>query len=81
MLLICLYVDDIIYIGSSFTIVNEFKPNMMHTFEMTDRKLLECVLGLEVKQFEGKVFVSQIKYAEDLLKMSDMQHCKRALNP
>ena len=35
-LFICLYMDDIIYIGSSTTMVNEFKKEMMPTFEMSD---------------------------------------------
>lgn len=31
-----IYVDDIMYIGSSFGLMNEFKENMMQKYEMTD---------------------------------------------
>lgn len=64
-MLICLYVDDIIYMSSSTEMLNKFKVSMMKTFEMSDLGPLRYFLGLEVKQFEGTLFVSQQKYAED----------------
>ncbi|XP_039118477.1 uncharacterized mitochondrial protein AtMg00810-like [Dioscorea cayenensis subsp. rotundata] len=43
---------------------------------MTDLGLLKYFLGLEVKQGDGFVFVSQKKYAEDLLSKAGMLNCK-----
>ena len=48
-LMVCLYVDDIIYMGSSNSLVTEFKNCMMNKFEMSDLGLLHYFLGLEVK--------------------------------
>ena len=82
LLLICLYIDDdIICLGSPIAIVNEFKLDMMHSFEMTDLGLLQCFLGSKVKQKEKSVFVSHRKYAEDLLKSFDILNCKKATAP
>ncbi|XP_039137373.1 secreted RxLR effector protein 161-like [Dioscorea cayenensis subsp. rotundata] len=75
-LLLCLHVDDIIYMGSSEEMLREFKDTMLKTFEMTDLGPMRYFLGLEVKQLNGSVFVSQRKYAEDLLSKTGMQHCK-----
>ncbi|KAG6433701.1 hypothetical protein SASPL_105316 [Salvia splendens] len=81
LLLVCVYVDDIIYMGSSNSLVTEFKESMMNMFEMTDLGLLNYFLGLEIKQGEDGVFVFQKKYAEDLLKRFNMTNCKAAITP
>ena len=39
-LLICLYVEDIIYMGSWQLLDNEFKVGMMSTFKMSELGLL-----------------------------------------
>ena len=70
--MVCLYVDDIIYMGSSNSLIADFKACMMKTFEMTDLGLLHYFLGLEVKQGADGIFVSQQKYAMDLLKRHNM---------
>lgn len=49
-LLVCLYVDDVIYMWSRKSMVDEFKQRLMNTFEMSDLGLLQYFLGLEVKQ-------------------------------
>lgn len=48
-LILCIYVDDIIYMGSAQEMLYQFKTNMMQTYEMTDLGLLKYFLGLEVK--------------------------------
>ncbi|KAK9158632.1 hypothetical protein Scep_005206 [Stephania cephalantha] len=71
--MIFLYVDDIIYVGSSTVLIDEFKFDMMKTFEMTDLGLLHYFFGLEVfLQKRDGIFISQIKYATDLLKRFHM---------
>ena len=67
--------------GSSHSIIDEFKKSMMTTFEMTDLGLLHYFLRLEIKQGEDGVFVSQRKYAEGLLKHFNLLNCKRAITP
>lgn len=54
--------------GSRESIVAEFKDCMMKNFEMSDLGLLHYFLGLEVKQGIDGIFLSQRKYAIDLLK-------------
>ncbi|KAJ0833844.1 putative RNA-directed DNA polymerase [Helianthus annuus] len=61
---------------SSQALITEFKAGMMAEFEMTDLGLLQYFLGLEVKQSEDGVFVSQEKYAHSLLNKFGMSDCK-----
>ncbi|KAK0597380.1 hypothetical protein LWI29_024681 [Acer saccharum] len=67
-LIACLYVDDLIFTGNSVIMGNDFKRSMMNEFEMTDMGLLHYFLGIEVKQTNEGIVISQQKYAKDLLK-------------
>jgi Reverse transcriptase (RNA-dependent DNA polymerase) len=57
-LIVCLYVDDMIYMGTSQNLVEKFKESMKKRFEMTDLGLLKYFLGLEVIQDDEGIFVS-----------------------
>ncbi|XP_016544803.1 uncharacterized mitochondrial protein AtMg00810-like [Capsicum annuum] len=51
---------------------------MMNEFEMLDMGLLYYFLGLEVHQSEDEIFLSQRKYARDLLIKFGLLNCKPA---
>ena len=48
MLIVCIYVDDMIYTGN--LMLEEFRTIMKNEFEMSDLGLMEYFLGLEVTQ-------------------------------
>ena len=50
----------------------DFKKAMTKEFEMTDIGLMAYYLGIEVKQMEDGIFISQEGYAEDILKKFEM---------
>lgn len=79
-LLVSVYVDDVIYMGSSASVVKKFKTSMMKMFGMEDLGLLNYFLGLEIKQGDDGVFVSQIKHAYGLVKRFSMTN-KAATTP
>ena len=80
-LVVCLYIDDMIYMGSSELIIAYFKFSMMRKFEMSDLSLLHYFLGLEVNQNSSGIFISQRKYATDLLNWFNMLNCKPTPTP
>jgi len=80
-LVVCLYVDDIIYMGSCESIVSEFKSCMMSKFEMSDLGMLHYFLGLEVRQGSDGIFISQRKYATKLLKRFNLLNCNPSPTP
>ena len=65
-LVVCLYVDDLIYMGSNQQMIAEFKKAMMNQFEMADLGLMKYFLGIQVKQEQGHIFLSHEKYVADL---------------
>lgn len=75
MLIVCLYVDDLIFIGNNHQMAEEFKKMMACEFEITDIGLMSYYLGIEVKQSEYKVFISQSGFAKEILKKFKMEEC------
>ncbi|KAE8683276.1 TMV resistance protein N-like [Hibiscus syriacus] len=73
-LIVCLYVDDLIFTGSNPSMFNEFKDVMMKEFEMTDMGLMAYYLGIEVKQQNDGIFISQESYAKEILKKFKMEN-------
>ena len=51
-MIVCIYVDDLIFTGSNPSMFEEFKKIMINEFEMTDIGLMSCYLGIKVKQKE-----------------------------
>ncbi|CAH9095255.1 unnamed protein product [Cuscuta epithymum] len=80
-IVVCLYVDDIVYFSSSESMLADFKNSMKQRFEMTDLGVLQYFLGLEVKQKKEGTFLCQRKYAMDLLKRFHMENCEIAKTP
>lgn len=67
--------------GSSEDMLIEFEEVMMKTFEMYDLGPMRYFLGLEMKQSMGSIFVSQSKYAENLLHKAGILNCITVTNP
>ena len=66
MLIVCMYVHDLIFTGDFG--IKEFRTVMESEFEMTDLGLMNFFLGIEVQQCESGIFISQSKYASEVLK-------------
>ncbi|KAH9650283.1 hypothetical protein KPL70_026315 [Citrus sinensis] len=80
-LIVCLYVDDLIFTGSNPSLFEEFKRVMIKEFEMTDIGLVGYYLDIKVKQKEKGIFISQESYAKEILKKFKMNDCKPISTP
>ena len=80
-ILVALYVDDLIFSGNNDEMIEEFKSTVTREFEMTDLGLLKFFLGLDVKQEETSIFISQEKYAKAILRMYKMENCNPISTP
>ncbi|KAG6489096.1 hypothetical protein ZIOFF_050354 [Zingiber officinale] len=80
-LIVCLYVDDLIFTGSNPSMFGEFKDVMTKEFEMTDIGLMAYYLGIEVNQREDGSFISQAGYAREILKKFRMNNSKSINTP
>jgi hypothetical protein len=67
-LIVQVYVDDIVFGGSSHSLVARFAEDMRKEFEMSMMGELQFFLGLQIKQAKEGTFVHQAKYMKDILK-------------
>eukprot|EP00253_Pinus_taeda_P025809 PITA_25809 len=80
-LFVVVYVDDLIITSSSAHLIHGIKQDLCKIFDMTDLGLLHYCLGIEVWQIENHIFLSQSKYAKNLVDRFRMQDCKPATTP
>jgi hypothetical protein len=69
-------VDDIIFGGSSHSLVSIFQEMMEKEFQMFMMGELTFFLGIEVRQTKQGTFVHQAKYTKDLMKKFNMAELK-----
>ncbi|WVZ70770.1 LOW QUALITY PROTEIN: hypothetical protein U9M48_019410 [Paspalum notatum var. saurae] len=78
-LIVQIYVDDIIFGGSSHALVSSFAEQMSREFEMSLMGELQFFLRLQIN-LEG-TFVHQAKYTRDILKKFNMGNSKPMTTP
>ncbi|WVZ93641.1 hypothetical protein U9M48_039606 [Paspalum notatum var. saurae] len=80
-LIVQIYVDDIIFGGSSHALESSFGEQMSKEFEISLMGELQFFLGLQIKQGPEGTFVHQAKYTRDILKKFDMGDSKPMTTP
>ena len=71
-LIIVLYVDDLIFTGDEQLMLS-CKEGLAREFEIKDMGIFHYFLGLEIWQRDGEIFVSQGKYAKEILRKFHME--------
>ncbi|GJR80685.1 putative ribonuclease H-like domain-containing protein [Tanacetum coccineum] len=66
-LLVQVYVDDIIFGSTNKSLCTEFEKIIHKKFQMSSMDELTFLLGLQVKQKEDGIFISQDKYVTEIL--------------
>ncbi|KAJ4724698.1 Retrovirus-related Pol polyprotein from transposon TNT 1-94 [Melia azedarach] len=80
-LIVSLYVDGLIFTGNDELMFTEFKNSMKDEFDITDLGMMRYFLGLEVLQRSYGIFISQKKYALEVLKWLGMDKSNSVNNP
>jgi hypothetical protein len=80
-LLVQIYVDDIIFGGSSHVHVSRFQEAMEKEFQMSVMGELTFFLGIQVKQTTHGTFIHQAMYTKDLMKKFNMAEQKSVSTP
>ena len=75
------YVDDIVFGATIDDRVIEFSEEMKKEFEMSMVRELTFFLSLQVKQKKEGIFVSQEKYARNIVKKFGLDSKKHASTP
>jgi hypothetical protein len=75
------YVDDIVFGGSSNSLVARLAEDMSRQFEMSMMGELQLFLGLQIKQSKEGTFVHQAKYTKDIVRKFKMEDSKAMMTP
>lgn len=81
LLIVSWYMDDLIYTENDVTMFETFKHSIKGKFSMTDLGNMRYFLGVEVKQDDQGIFISQSKYATKILTRLGMENCNMVYNP
>ena len=80
-LVVGVYVDGLTVTRSSSDVTEALKAKMKLEFDMSNLGSLSSYLGLEVKQEESFIFLSQKAYAQKLLEHAKLAECNVVATP
>ena len=78
---VLVYVDDIIVMASTTTLLHRVINDLRHEFAIKDLGALRFFLGVQVHRHGGGFFLTQSQYTEDILERAGMANCKPAPTP
>lgn len=78
---VLVYVDDIIVASSSQEATSALLKNLQSDFALKDLGDLHFFLGIEVKQLEDGLLLSQQRYAMEVIEKANMKNCKPVDTP
>ncbi|GKA03032.1 ribonuclease H-like domain-containing protein [Tanacetum coccineum] len=76
-----LYVDDIMRTASSTALLQRIITLLHREFIMTDLGSLNYFLGISAQRSKSGLFLSQSKFAKEILERARMQHCNPCKTP
>ena len=80
-ILLFLYMDDMIITGDDLSGIQELKDFLSQQFEMKDLGHLSYFLGLEITHSTYGLYITQAKYASDLLSQAGLTDSKTVDTP
>ena len=66
--IVCLYVDDMLIMGSNSQVIGETKRMLSKNFSMKDMGLADVILGIKILRTPNGIALTQSHYAEKVLK-------------
>ncbi|GJT64928.1 zinc finger, CCHC-type containing protein [Tanacetum coccineum] len=65
--ILCLYVDDILIVGTNIEGINETKKFLSSCFQMKDMNEVDTILGIKVKRHSGGYALNQCHYIDKII--------------
>ena len=78
---VCLYVDDMLIMGTSKDVIMSTKRLLSSIFDMKDLGLADVILGIQIKRNNEGYILTQSHYVEKILNKYNQSNCKVAVTP
>jgi hypothetical protein len=80
--ILCLYVDDILILGTSLDVIKETKDFLSNNFEMKDLGEADVILNIKLlRESNGGITLVQSHYVEKVLSRFGFSECEPASTP
>ena len=79
--IICLYVDDLLIMGSNDDIIQAIKRMLNNKFDMKDLGVADVILGIKISKSSDGLILSQSHYIEKILKKYNQDNSSPARTP
>ncbi|KAK6160742.1 hypothetical protein DH2020_004123 [Rehmannia glutinosa] len=79
--IVWLYVDDLLIMGSSHDTIMETKRMLKRNFDMKDMGTADVILGIKISRTLDRIILSQSHYVEKLLKKFDIEEGRTVSTP
>ena len=66
-IILCLYVDDMLIVGSDDDIIKSTKRMLNSSFDMKDMRLADVILGIKISKSSNGLILSQSHYVDKIL--------------
>ena len=79
--IISLYVDDLLILGSNLHVINEIENILRSHFDMKDLGETNFILGMKITKTCDGIYLKQSHYIEKILKKYNYHDCKHVVTP
>ncbi|WKA11227.1 hypothetical protein VitviT2T_028751 [Vitis vinifera] len=79
--IVCLYVDDMLIVGSDDKMITSTKNMLNSRFDMKDMGLADVILGIKIKRTSDELILSQSQYVDKILRKFDKDNSGVARTP
>lgn len=80
-IMLLLYVDDMVITGNNSEAMDKFKEDLSNQFRMKDLCQMSYFLGIQAQFHSEGLFLSQQRFAEDMLAVAAMSDCSPMPTP
>ena len=79
--IVCLYVNDMLVVGSNDKMITSTKNMLNSRFDMKDLELADVILGIKIKRTLDELILSQSHYVDNIIGKFDKDNFGIARTP
>ena len=80
-IIVCLYVDDMLILGTNIEIIKSTKRMLSNTFDMKGLGVADVILGIKITRTPDEISLSQSHYVEKMIERFKDHGIKENTNP